>query len=123
MFFKSKKSEDKIVEKRSVPRTGFYQSSYFLPVNAGESGTFECWFKDISVGGAAFQTRDFQLKEGDEIKILYKIGAKLRNDKMTIRSARRVYDNFQYGCAFIDLDEGRNFIINEYYNTNKSISG
>lgn len=122
MFFKLKKAEEQIVEKRSVPRTGFFQSSYFLPVT-DNSDTFECWFKDISQGGVSFQTRTDRLKEGDEIKILYKIGTKLRNDKMSIRSARKVYDNYRYGCAFIDPDEGRSFIINEYCSINRNNTG
>ncbi|HPS58190.1 MAG TPA: PilZ domain-containing protein [Spirochaetota bacterium] len=126
MFFKLKNSKSgstEKTEKRKGPRAGFYQASYFLPANAeGESSTNECWFSNISEGGIAFETKENNLKEGDEIKILYKIGAKLRNDALKVLTSRTRYNKFLYGCAFIDSDENRNVMINEYVKTEANVS-
>jgi len=116
MFFNFKKKNDKGLEKRKEPRVRFYQASYFLPVSQSEeSGTFECWFNNISEGGLSFETNLSKMKEGDEVKVLYKIGTKYRNDNLKIQFASRSLDKYKYGCAFVDSDENRKMMIDEYF--------
>ena len=123
MFFKSKKEKDVTAEKRKGPRAGLYQATYFLPANSTEDANMhECWFSNISEGGIAFETKEDNLKAGDEIKILYKIGAKMRNDVLKVLTARTRYNKFFYGCAFIYSDENRNVMINEYVKTEAGVS-
>ncbi len=115
MFFNSKKKKETDSEKRKEERAEFFQTSYYLPVRQDEeSATFECWFNNISKGGLSFETKREDLKEGDEIKVLYKIGTKFRNDKLRIQFASRFLDRFKCGCAFIDADEERKYMIDEY---------
>lgn len=122
MFFKLKKEKVVTAEKRKGPRAGLYQATYFLPANSTEDANMhECWFSNISEGGLAFETKENNLKEGDEIKILYKIGVKMRNDVLKVLTARKSYNKFLYGCAFIDADENRNVMINEYVKTEENI--
>lgn len=120
MFFKSRKKKDSDLEKRVDQRASFFQSSYFLPVNqGGAADTFECWFSNISEGGLAFETRAEKLHEGDEIKVLYKLGTQLRNDNLKIQFASRVLDKYRYGCAFMESDENRKLMINQYFKMNE----
>lgn len=122
MLFKFKKNNQNKSEKRREPRASFYQSSYFLPVSMSDNvETFECWFNNISEGGLAFETSLDRMKEGDEVKVLYKIGTKYRNDKMKIQFACRKLDNYKYGCAFVDMDENRKMMIEEYLKTNSAV--
>lgn len=121
MFFKTGKNKVSDHERRRNKRASFFQSSYFLQINTtGGSGTSECWFNNISEGGLAFETRHSILKEGDEIKVLYKLGAQLRNDSLRIQSATKVFDKYRYSCTFINSDENRKLMIEEYF---KSQSG
>ncbi len=120
--FKKKKSTDTDSEKRRETRTDFFQSSYFLPVSNGEeSATFKCWFNNISEGGLSFETTENNLKEGDEIKILYKLGTKIRNDSLRIQFTSRFLDRYKYGCAFIDSDDLRKDLIDQYLKTNSNV--
>lgn len=122
MFFKPKKEKTENTEKRKGPRAGFYQASYFLPASSNEdSAMHECWFSNIGAGGIAIETKENLLQDGDEIRILYKIGSKLRNDTLRVLSARTRYSKFLYGCAFIEADEERNVMINEYFKTEADV--
>lgn len=122
MLFKSKKEKAGMTEKRKGPRAGFYQASYFLPANSTEDAHMhECWFSNIGEGGIAIETKEDMLKEGDEIRILYKIGVKLRNDNLKVLSARTRYNKFMYGCAFVEADEDRNVLINEYFKSEANV--
>ena len=125
MFFKLKRSKAENSEKRKGPRAEFYQASYFLPANTkeGEPTIYECCFSNIGEGGIAFETNENRLKEGEEVKILYKIGAKLRNDTLKVLTARARYNKFLYGGAFVDSDENRNVMINEYCKKEVNITG
>lgn len=122
MFFKSKKEKAVATEKRKGPRAGFYQASYFLPANSTEDAHMhECWFSNIGEGGIAIETKEDALKEGDEIRILYKIGTKMRNDTLKVLTTRTRYSKFLYGCAFIETDEDRNTMINEYFKAEANV--
>ncbi len=123
MFFKSRKEKIVNAEKRRGPRTGLYQASYFLPADSPEDSTMcECWFSNIGEGGIAIETKDNLLKEGDEIKILYRIGAKLRNDIIKVMTSRKRFNQYIYGCAFIEPDTERNAMINEYFKSEKVVA-
>lgn len=124
MFFKSKKEKTEDTEKRKDPRAGFYQASYFLPASSTEdSAMHECWFSNISEGGIAIETKENLLQDGDEIRILYKIGSKLRNDTLKVLSSRSRFNRFIYGCAFSESDEERNVMISEYFKAEADVPG
>ena len=115
MFSKLRQKVQPGTEKRKVSRAAFYQSSYLLHMNNGiGSGAVKCWFMNISEGGVSIETGLSEMKQGDEIKVLYKIGPQYRNDSLKIQHASQAHDNYLYGCAFIDDDEWRSSIINGY---------
>lgn len=115
MFFSSRKKVKKESEKRKESRADFNQLSYFIQVtDENESGVFDCRFHDISESGVALETNRKEMKEGDEIRVLYKIGTMLRKDNLKIQNASHNTSKNRYGCAFIDYDETRRSIINEY---------
>ena len=124
MLFKSKKEITENTEKRKGPRAGFYQATYFLPAGSDtDSAMHECWFSNIGEGGIAIETKENLLHDGDEIKILYRIGSRLRNDTMKVLTSRTRYSRFIYGCSFIEADEDRNVLINEYFQSERNITG
>ena len=115
MFFSFKKKVKTESEKRKESRADFHQLSYFIQVNDfNESGVFDCRFHDISESGVALETNRREMKEGDEIRVLYKIGTMLRKDNLKIQNASYNTRTSRYGCAFIDHDETRRSIINDY---------
>ena len=117
MFFKSKKKEEEKTEKRKNPRTELYQASYYLPsAPEGDSATHECWFQNISEGGIAFETNENLLKAGDEVKIIYRIGVRVRDDSMKVLSARKSLNRFLFGCEFLSSDESRSEMIRKFFN-------
>lgn len=116
MFFNKKSPQAD--EKRKFERVDFMQATYFM-IAQGASGTgdapaLDCWFNNISIGGLSIDIHDDTLALGDEIVVLYKLGSKLRRDRVVVRFIQRILNNYRCGCLYIDEDQDRTAIIQEY---------
>jgi hypothetical protein len=98
---------------RAYPRVDFFQSSYYLIENEGPSGTNECWFYNISLGGIGFESEKTDLINAI-ITIVYKIGSQYRKDRLKIKYSTRLISKWRYGCQFINDDDQRNKLISYY---------
>jgi len=106
----SKSAKDEAAEARKFERIEFFQSSFYTDKEI----THECWFNNISLGGLCFDTNSGDLSLEDTIKILYKIGIKIRNDMCVLRYKTKALNNWRYGCEFITPDEQRDEMIRMY---------
>lgn len=105
-----KKQAAKGDEVRKFERIEFFQSSFYTENDA----THECWFNNISLGGLCFDTHNADLDINEIIKILYKVGIKIRNDSCKICYKTRALNNWRYGCEFVEKDEQRDALIKKY---------
>ncbi|MCU0849304.1 MAG: PilZ domain-containing protein [Spirochaetes bacterium] len=111
-MFGFKKDGSKDSNKRQHKRVDFFQSSYYLVMAENRApASSECWFTNISAGGLSFDTKKTDITEGDEVKVLYKIGTKFRNDRLNVRFIRKSLDSFKCGCEFIEPDTERSDLI------------
>ncbi len=105
--------------KRKFERIDFIQATYFKIVD-GESGIDECFLNNISTGGLSFDTKDKQVKIGDEIIVMYKIGNHLRRDSLLIKHVDKVFNNWRCGGEFSNEDFEREKMI-RYYIENQNL--
>ena len=98
---------------RVYPRVDFFQSSYYLIENEGKTGTNECWFYNISMGGIGFESDKADLINAI-ITIIYKIGSQYRKDRLKIKYSTRLISKWRYGCQFMNADDQRNRLISYY---------
>ena len=107
MFWK-KKNGDTQTEKRQFDRIDLIQSSYNFPVSGDEKPeTRECWINNISVGGISIDIHPDELRSGNVIVLLYKLGTKIRRDRVTVLHCSRVINNRRCGCVFTEDDNKR----------------
>ncbi len=92
-------------DKRRSERVDFVQSSYCVkPDGGGDTpSSYECWFKNISDHGVLFESKA-KLQVGDTLRLLYRKGSQYCNDEVRIVYIRRIFDSFNYGCAFTGTD-------------------
>mgnify|MGYP003802969519 CR=1 FL=1 len=105
------------MERRKHRRIEFVQATYCRMM--GEQAVammHDCWISNISVGGMSVDIKSNVAPQGepDAMMVLYKIGTRIRNDLVSIRSARQVLGNLRYGCAFLEHDEKRLASIENY---------
>jgi len=120
MFLKKLFSREK-KERRRFQRIDLFQASYCKLIDeVPESLMHDCWINNISLGGICFDLKEDDLEDEDKIVILFKIGAKFRKDKAVIKNARKVFNNWRYGCEFIEeIDDERDSVILKYINSLK----
>lgn len=113
MFFKKKKkSED---ERRRFERIDFIQATFYkFSADEKENKVVECFLNNISMGGISFDTKDEQLKENDNIKLMYKVGTILRRDSLIVKHIARVFNNWRVGCEFCEEEPERDNMIIAY---------
>ncbi len=99
--------------KRKEERIDFIQATYYKIMD-GESGIDECFLNNISTGGLSFDTREKQVKIGDELIIMYKIGTHLRRDTLKIKHVYKIFNNWRCGGQFADADSEREQMIRKY---------
>jgi len=117
MITKFRKKTVKDKERRLNRRAEFFQSSYFLPLNEDAvAKSIDCWFNNISQGGMAVETVYGDVKNGDELIVLFKIGTQIRKETLKVQNISKVPGKYRYGCAFTDPDEQRKNIIEGYIN-------
>ncbi|HPI21722.1 MAG TPA: PilZ domain-containing protein [Spirochaetota bacterium] len=119
MFFKKKKEADENGNKRQYDRIDFVQASYYRIINDSQEQTaHECWFNNISVGGFSVDIPSNGIAEGDRLMVLYKIGVKMRKDRVVVRFIRKALNNLRLGCEFVDDDIERTSLILDYIDSN-----
>lgn len=95
-------------DRRESKRIEFIQYTYFK--SEGIFEIRECWLNNISSGGISIYI-NCELAEGNEIVVLYNVGAKIRKDRVIVKHINKILNNWQCGCAFLESDDDRKLII------------
>ena len=102
-------------EKRKHKRWDFVQATFYKISNPNsDNKIIECYLNNISLGGLCFDTQNEELKKGDTIKLMYKIGTVLRRDTLQVRYIQKVFNNWRIGCEFEEENLERDEMIIRY---------
>ncbi len=109
MFFNRKKNGGSS-ERRDSPRVELFQQSYcnFLK-GSNYSNVYNCWIKDISIGGLSFDVNynGFTEFDAEHVNVLLKIGTKIWKESLKITYRKKEHFNWRCGCEFVDQNLGK----------------
>lgn len=105
------------MERRKHERVDFFQATYCKMMGDSAAAVMhDCWIGNISVGGLSIDIKDTAIPctTPETMMVLYKIGTRIRNDLVSVRTLRRTLNSWRYGCAFLERDETRATNIENY---------